>query len=138
MVNINLENLEDAKYGFVTYKNYLLGLSYLLDLIYSDYAEVVSKVKNVQPKVQANQQKVRNLLFNSWNSELLLNFPKLLKIDFLKFSNHWSPVQSYYSIYLALRALIVAKNIDAKGDHTTTLQVTASNFVQNEKLFPLP
>lgn len=135
---MNLKKLEDARYGFITYKNYLLGLNYLLDLIYSDYPKIVTNLKSVQPRTDIDLQKVRNLLLNSWNSELLLNFPDLLRSDFLKFSNHWSPVQSYYSIYLAFRALTVAKSINARGDHTTTLQVIVSNFIQGEKLLPLP
>lgn len=135
---MNSKNLEAAHYGFITYKNYLLGLNYLLDSIYPDYPSIVTQLKSVQPRTDIDLQKVRGLLLNSWNSELLLNFPDLLQDDFLKFSNHWSPVQSYYSIYLAFRALIVAKNINARGDHTTTLQVIVSNFIQGEKLLPLP
>jgi hypothetical protein len=135
---MSLNNLEDARHGFTTYKNYLLSLNYLMSLIYPDYPEILAKLKNVQRNSNVDIGRVRDLLLNSWNSEVLLNFPGLLKNDFLKFSNHWSPVQSYYSIYLALRALIIAKNFDARGDHTTTLQVVVSNFIKGEKLLPLP
>jgi len=125
---------------FITYKNYSAGLHYLLDLMYPDYSKLVNKLKkNVHPKKQENLQRIRSLLLNSWNSELLLNFPGLLKNDSLKFSNHWAPVQSYYSIYLALRALILAKGISsAKEGHNKTLRVTVYNFIQGEKIFPLP
>jgi len=132
------ENLEDSHRRFTTYKNYLLSFSYLLDLLYPDYESIFSELKRVQSKTITSPEKIRSLLLNSWNSELLLNLPLLFQEDFLKFSNHWSPVQSYYSIYLSLRALIVGKNISARGDHSTTLNVVSSNFIQGEKLIPFP
>jgi len=128
------QSQENARFGFATYKNYLLAISYLLD----DYGSIRSKLKDVQQKQNLDLLKIKSLLMNSWNSELLLNFPSLFNEDFLKFSNHWSPVQSYYAIYLACRALIVAKSFQAKGDHATTLEIIVSNFIQMEKLFPYP
>lgn len=131
-------NLKNAQYGFTTYKNYLLALSYLIDLTFPNYSMLVNSLKNIQPRHNINEHRVRSLLLNSWNSELLLNLPNLFQEDFLKFSNHWSPVQSYYSIYLGCRALIVAKNINARGDHATTCRVVVSNLIQGENLFPQP
>lgn len=135
---MNLDNSKDARYGFATYKNYLLSFSYLLNLLYPNYGILPTNLKKIQPKFNINIDRVRSLLLNSWNSELLLNLPSLLKEDFLKFSNHWSPVQSYYSMYLSLRALILSKNINARGDHATTLRIVSSNFIQGEKIFPFP
>lgn len=131
---MNPQSQENAQFGFTTYKNYLLAISYLLD----DYSSIHGKLKDIQQKQNLDLSKIKSLLMNSWNSELLLNFPSLLNEDFLKFSNHWSPVQSYYAIYLACRALIVAKGFQAKGDHATTLEIIVSNFIQMEKLFPHP
>jgi len=129
---------DDSHRRFTTYKNYLLSLNYLLQLLYPNYESILSTLKDIRPKPDSDFNRVRSLLMNSWNSELLLNLPFLFQEDFLKFSNHWSPVQSYYSIYLSLRALIVAKNMGARGDHSTTLQVVSSNFIQGEKIIPYP
>ena len=133
-----LKKTEDSHRRFTTYKNYLLSFSYLLDLLYPDHKSIFAQLKNVRLKSNIDSERVRSLLLNSWNSELLLNLPSLFQGDFLKFSNHWSPVQSYYSIYLSLRALIVGKNISARGDHSTTLKVVSSNFIQGEKIIPFP
>lgn len=133
-----LNKSEDSHRRFTTYKNYLLSFNYLLNLLYSDYKSIFANLKIIRPKSKIDSARVRSLLLNSWNSELLLNLPLLFKEDFLKFSNHWSPVQSYYSIYLSLRALIVAKNMNARGDHATTLQIISSNFIQGEKIIPFP
>lgn len=131
-------NGDNARYGFITYKNYLTALSHLINVMYSDYSELTKSLKSVSLRENSDKERIKGLLMNSWNSEMLLNFPELLHDGFLKFSNHWAPVQSYYSIYLALRALIVAKGISARGDHSTTLQVVVSNFISTEKLFPAP
>lgn len=132
------DEIENARYGFSAYKNYLAGLSFLIDSSYQDYSSILASLKNIRLRHGSDTNKIRSLLFNSWNSEALLNLPKFLDEGFVKFSNHWSPVQSYYAIYLALRALITAREIGAKGDHRTTLQVCVSNFIITEKLFPKP
>jgi hypothetical protein len=134
-----MENeIENARYGFSAYKNYLAGLSFLIDSSYQDYPSILTSLKNIRSQHGPDVNKIRSLLFNSWNSEALLNLPKFLDEEFVKFSNHWSPVQSYYAIYLALRGLIIARGIGAKGDHSTTLQVCVSNFIIGQKLFPKP
>jgi hypothetical protein len=133
-----LNKSEDAHRRFTAYKNYLLSFNYLLNKLYPDYKSLTANLKRIQTKSSIDYKRIHSLLLNSWNSELLLNLPSLFQEDFLKFSNHWSPVQSYYSIYLSLRALIVAKNISAKGDHATTLRVISSNFIQGEKIIPFP
>lgn len=126
-----------AAYGFATYKNYLTGFSYLIDLLYPDYNSLAPSLKDIQGKPDADTKRIRKLLFNSWNSEALLNLPRFLNEDFIKFSNHWSPVQSYYGLYLATRALIVARGIEAAGTHDATLKICAHNF-SDQKIFPEP
>lgn len=129
--------LDNARYGFTTYTNYLMGLNYLLNKTHENHTSITALLKVVQQRTKYDSKRIKGLLMNSWNSELLLNFPHLLEDDFLKFSNHWAPVQSYYAIYLACRALIVAKGLNANGDHATTLN-TLVNFINTEKLFPNP
>jgi len=131
-------NASKAVYSFSAYKNYLQSLSYLIKIQYPSHQKIKESISPIQRNTSVDVSKVRSLLFNSWNSEVLLNFPKFLEPDFIKFSNHWSPVQSYYAIYLSLRSLIVAKNIQANGDHTTTLQVCMANLIEGQKLFPTP
>ncbi len=126
-----------AIYGFTTYKNYLSGLSHLIDLLHPSYQSITTSLKEIEVRPGIDVSKIRKLLFNSWNSEALLNLPKFLDEDFIKFSNHWSPVQSYYAQYLATRALIVGRAMDAGGTHETTLNICAHNFT-DQKIFPEP
>ncbi len=132
------DETELARYGFSTYKNYLLGLSYFMDLEYPDDRNIYSSIPSLLSIRNMDTSHIRRLLFNCWSSETLLNLPRFLDVDFIKFSNHWSPVQSYYAMYLAVRALIVSRNISARGDHTTTLNVCVSNFINNQRIFPGP
>lgn len=133
-----MDQQQEAVYAFTTYKNYLVGLSYLIDLLHPDYSSIKISLKEVQGRTGADQDRIRKLLFNSWNSEALLNLPRFLDEDFIKFSNHWSPVQSYYALYLATRALIVARGMEEAGStHETTLNICAHNF-SDQKIFPEP
>jgi len=127
-----------AKISFRTYKHYLLAYAYLLDLECPTYESIVQRTTEVQRNTNADIERIKGLLFNAWNSEMLLNLPKYLSVDFVKFSNHWSPVQSYYAIYLSLRSLMVAKNMQTHGDHTATLKDCVSNLISGQKLIPHP
>ena len=127
-----------AKTSFKTYKHYLLGYSYLLDLECPTYESISSRTVEVPRNTNADIGRITSLLFNAWNSEMLLNLPRHLSLDFIKFSNHWSPVQSYYGIYLSLRSLMIAKNMQTHGDHAATLQDCVSNLISGQKLIPAP
>ncbi|MFH1769636.1 MAG: hypothetical protein ABH833_03145, partial [Parcubacteria group bacterium] len=124
--------------SFITYRNYLLSCSHLSEYIYPDLSLLKMALKESDRYQVKNIERIKKLLFNAWNTELLLNLPSQFSKDFKKFSNHWSPVQSYYAVYLALRAFIVAKHPEAKGDHATTLKFVAINLIRDQALFPTP
>lgn len=50
------------------------------------------------------REEIKKLLFNSWNTEIVLALPASISTEFIKYANHWSPVQAYYALYLALQA----------------------------------
>ncbi len=132
------ENQTNHRAAFLTYKNYLVSFSYFLNRLYPDYSTLEIQLKHLQRGEVADVDRVKKLLFNAWNTELLLNLPASFNRDLLRLSNHWSPVQAYYAVYLALRALIVAKMPQARGDHATTLKTVAINLIRDQDLMPHP
>jgi len=122
---------------FITYRNYLLGLNYLLENLYPSYPDLLGALKKNIYTTKGATDPIKKLLFNSWNTEILLHIPTTFAKELTKYSNHWSPVQSYYSIYLAIRALFIAKDKSVTESHKKTLSTMVSLIV-DEKLFPPP
>ena len=79
------DSTQEARHGFVTYKNYLVGFSYLLNLLHQDYYSIANNLEKIRFSKDADLERIRKLLFNSWNSETLLNLPRFLNKDFIKF-----------------------------------------------------
>ena len=127
------EELE-AERNFRTYKNYLHSLNLIVEntygreSLYKNLKQSVSKQIIISSKRATNIKIdiIKKLLFNSWCTEIVLNLPNDFDPSLKFYSNLWAPVQAYYSIYLALRALIEAKCIQCREDHTTTLSLIAS------------
>ena len=136
------EELE-AERDFRTYKNYLSSLDLILKNtygrqdLYENLKECISSQVIVSRRIATNLKIkiIKKLLFNSWCSEIILNIPRDFDASLKFYSNLWAPVQAYYSIYLALRALIEAKCVQCREDHTTTLSLVASWIKKGE--FPL-
>lgn len=132
------ETQTNHRAAFLTYKNYLVSFSHFLTRLYPNYSVLKMRLQQIQRGNVAEPERVTKLLFNAWNTELLLNLPSSFDPDLLRLSNHWSPVQSYYAVYLALRGVIVAKMPQARGDHSTTLKTTAINLIRDQGLMPYP
>ena len=133
----NIEESLDSKKGFVTFKNYLLGLSYLIDNLHPTYQALESSIEElaINPSVDANS--LRKMLFNSWNTELLLLAPTLFTKELIKYSNHWAAVQCYYSIYLSIRALFQAKGLQVEERHEKALEAIQGQILMNS-IVPAP
>ncbi|MEM6298987.1 MAG: hypothetical protein AAF740_09905 [Bacteroidota bacterium] len=59
-------------------------------------------------------KRIRNLLYNSWNTEYLLRMSDRQSEDYLRIALHWSFPQAYYCIYLNMNAFFTAKSIHCK------------------------
>jgi len=129
---------EEAKIKFEVYTNYLWGLSYYIKQKYPSYSDIKSVVKISQKDniSCSNIEEVRKFLFNSWNSERILNAPTEYKTgnSFLKFANHWSPVLGYYSIFLCFQSLLIAANEGVILRHEVFLE-KVSSYIKKQK-FP--
>ena len=145
IINFPTDEEEEANLRFKTYNNYLKAIAILITGSYKNYDVLISKVKStksfslIKKNININtssRSKIKKILFNSWNTELILNFP--LNDDSLKlYSNHWMPVQIYYSVYLLLRALFICCGASVKKDHTSTLK-SISNWIQTSTIFIFP
>ena len=82
-------------------------------------------------------QLVCRLLRNAWLTEIQLGLPSRYS-ELVSYSNHWAPVQLYYSIYLAIRAFFLAGNRNVREDYTTTLRTISRDVFSRPELFPLP
>lgn len=54
----------------------------------------------------------------------------------MSLSNHWTPVQLYYSAYLAVRAFFVSDGRNILDTHSKTLRVIASEIHGRPQMFP--
>jgi len=146
-LNAEVSKLEDndETLSFKTYKNYLDGVSsiilkeygapnvYLLNL--KEKLESIDKNINIQKDVDI--EKIKSLLINSWHTELNFLLPLKISGDMSRYSLHWAPVQMYYSLYLAIRALFESARFEIKNTHEPTLK-SISNWIVNRNLFPYP
>lgn len=74
------------------------------DLIRHLLAEQRPLLSGIQRRAANNGdlQVLRNLLFNSWNSEVTAHLYSAFEPDVKRFTNQWKPVQSYYATYFLL------------------------------------
>jgi hypothetical protein len=54
------------------------------------------------------------------------------------YTNHWTPVQMYYAVYLALRALFEAARMTVGEQHAKTLHAIGGEIKSRPALFPYP
>lgn len=128
---------------FQTYLNYIENIAALLDALYSNrelLCQSVAKTKtftSIQGGKCSEPHKVEKLLRNAWFTELQLSIASA-NHDFIVYSNHWAPVQVYYSAYLLLRAFLIASGQGVRGGHSTTLKAIATQIEHRNELFPAP
>jgi len=145
---IELDQQPEESFSFRTYKNYLQSLSGFVTERYGSSPGCFSRLKaqctqqgifsGVQATTVNSQTKedIKKLLFNAWNTELVLALPAAISPDFIKYANHWSPVQAYYAVYLSLQAYFRSCGLQAPPrDHTASLN-TISARVCEQNVFP--
>jgi hypothetical protein len=140
------EDNEEVK-SFQTYSNYLLSLKQHIETQYGKGPAIYKKLKlaceevpsfsKIQINKTANIEKIKKLLFNSWHTEIVFTLPRKINEDLVKYSNHWAPIQAYYSVYLSLCALFQSMGINCPNTHTNILK-QISECIINRNIFPSP
>lgn len=141
MKNEIVINLQDCGNRFLTYYNYLCSLQRLIDL-HSSEENIVSKIiqsdtyHKIQTRKHIDFSRVAEFLRNSWFTEEQIHISVLGNNS--PFSNHWMPIQMYYSAYLQIRALAMVKNPSASSDHRNTMKFIANYIGSNSDAFAFP
>jgi len=140
------EDADEIK-SFKTYSNYLQSVKNFIISEYGDAPKCFESInckllaKDSFSKIQTNSnldiEKLKKLLFNSWHTELVFNLPFSFDPSFTQYSNHWAPIQAYYSIFLSIRAFFISSNIICEKTHNTTL-AKISNIIRERDLFMSP
>ncbi|MFA5112913.1 MAG: hypothetical protein WC529_01305 [Candidatus Margulisiibacteriota bacterium] len=136
-----ITNILSDPQEFTVYKNYIVALDLLIRKLFKDDYRLLrdsfnKRLNNVD--CSNDLDILRKLLYNAWNTEVLLNLPSRFDNQYIRLTNHWAPVQGYYVLYLLLRALIIAKGMRPKAEHRKILNIVANNLLSQEKIFPNP
>jgi hypothetical protein len=122
---------------FEVYTNYLWGLSYYLDKKYPQLKDQIVEIDISKLALNPTYdcKELQKFFNNSWNSERLLNTPLELNSGdyFIKYANHWSPVLSYYSIFLCFQALFISLGWKPILEHRSFL-AKLSSLINKGKL----
>ncbi len=128
---------------FRTYVNYLSSLRAYLKTEYSSPETLVAKIttttifNRIQGGKCLNQETLKQMLWNSWFTELQMHISAPPK-ELLPYSNHWAPVQLYYTLYLATRAYFISSGNTVPPNHTATLSTITNEIKNRPLLFPYP
>ena len=133
--------LEEAT--FRTYLNYLVAWARYIEEEYPEKIDLVKAVVNLRgfKRIKGNKnfdsEKLFKLLRNAWFTEIQLHLTGG-DAEFMRYSNHWAPVQAYYAVFLELSALFVASNnVNGKRSHATILH-TIGSWARDRNIFVRP
>ncbi len=141
---MGLDTKNTQEKTFKTYLYYLSGVHKFMNATYPTDKELVLSILG-SPKFSLlnkipniNTAKTAKLLRNAWATEIQLELLSLLPDSYSKYSNHWTPVYTYYSIYSGIRAYLEATHRSSDGNHATILDVMGEEMKIHHELFPQP
>lgn len=121
----------DDLYSFITFFNYFkaIELSYALEGINSTerLIDAVKKqnlnLNRKNPITAENEERLKQCLFHSWNSQIHLYQYHLMDDDYISISVQWLPTMFYYTLYHCLQAYFAASGKPHTPNHTEALRV---------------
>lgn len=140
--SFELVTLTQEEATFRTYLNYLGAWTRYIEEEYPEKSDLVKAVVNLRgvQRIKRNKdfdsEKLSKLLRNAWLTEIQHHVSEG-DAEFMRYSNHWTPVQAYYAVFLELSALFVASNSDIKRYHTAILH-TIGSFAHDRNIFVRP
>ena len=125
---LSIEHENELK-RFRTYVNYLNAADSHYRSTYGNLETYYAACEAATRKLQGNRlldvEYVRKHYKLGWNTEHLLYASRNDDADVQRLSNHWAPVQAYYSVYCASEATVYALCGQQFGSHSGALnQIT--------------
>ena len=135
-----LEN-EEARTSFTTYLLFLFHFvkilskqgerqSAILKQLFQEQRSLLSNIRTVALGA-SELRRVRKMLFNAWNSEMVARLSSNLDQGLLTVTNQWKPIQAYYALYFLIAPLrmITAKDgFDGVDTHEKNLTFATNNL----------
>lgn len=121
---------------------YIQGISKFLKTRPTSTESIVAEIKRssayqaIQQRKLTSVAKLKILLRHAWFTECLINSTG--ESEYVAYSNHWTPVQLYYSVYLGLRAYFLSINNSPPESHAATLKTIALDIKARPSLYPEP
>lgn len=134
---------EKNEIRYQVYLNYLQSLNNFINESCGNYEcfgnEIVNQryFQRIQRNRNINEQDLVKLLRNAWFTEIQLNLPGQHP-ELINYSNHWAPVQLYYSCFLLSRSFLLASGLNVDPKHTKTLSAIGSIINGRPALFGEP
>jgi hypothetical protein len=125
---------------FRTYLNYICSISaHLKHLTPKSFLKTITSSDEFGRIKRHNSDilEIEKLLRNAWLTEVKLHIDGEDN-EFTTYSNHWAPVQLYYSAYLSLRAYFTANASQVPNEHTKNLKAINNDILNKSSLFPFP
>jgi hypothetical protein len=134
--NLNIKALQTYN-QFKAIEKYLESYNNVIDCILNNkyYKEKLKTLNNNENDQKVNIEKIKNILFNSWNTErTLILMNDLLSKDDNSFSIQWCFTQAYYSVFLHTLAFI-----KSMGQNISSHQSVMNKFGEliKENKYPL-
>jgi hypothetical protein len=123
---------------FRTFANYIASVALLCRAEWGSSAAMVEsyrdKVKVKQAKLPCDRDRVASFLRRAWATESLMNLPftRAELSEVIPHSILWLPVQTYYTVFSALQAVLIAQ-----GDSIEKHAIAMSHF-SNTLRFRMP
>ena len=131
------EQVTDETNRFRTYLNYFDCVDSYISATYPKPEEFTNPIirsktfVTIQGGKTTDMDRLERCLRNAWFTEIQMILPSKFP-DMLHFVNHWICVQTYYSVYLALRALSYAQGANVGREHASNLNYI-SQLIKNRK-----
>lgn len=140
------KEIDENSIKFRVYFNYLISLAEHIendDNVHNQLKSIVLTKEfngfcHRKNKIEEDELKrISIFLRNAWLTEHQMS-QHINNKSYINIANHWICIQSYYAIYLGLRALFVAKNTNTPETHTASLNEISNMIKIQPKIFPDP
>ncbi len=141
------ERENDLLLRFQAYLYYIVAINQFIEHEYGCQSNMAGLLnaqkelkayKKIQREKNIYRNKLKQLLYLSWASEIQMRMAGNYGKDLMQFANSWAPIHAYYSVYMSAQAWFLCMNCKEQiSNHSSSLSVIA-NTIKERKLLPLP